>query len=38
MRIDGSMNVIDFGSRKITYSLHREDRKRLRIVVFGRLL
>ncbi len=33
MRIDGSMNVIDFGSRKITYNLHREDRKRLRIVV-----
>ena len=33
MRIDGSMNVIDFGTRKITYNLHREDRKRLRIVV-----
>ncbi len=27
------MNVIDFGTRKITYNLHREDRKRLRIVV-----
>jgi predicted metal-dependent hydrolase len=26
------MNVIEFGSRKITYNLHREDRKRLRIV------
>jgi hypothetical protein len=33
MRIDGAMNVIDFGTRKITYNLHREDRKRLRIVV-----
>ena len=33
MRIDGFMNVIDFGTRKITYNLHREDRKRLRIVV-----
>ena len=33
MRIDGAMNVIDFGSRKITYNLHREERKRLRIVV-----
>jgi hypothetical protein len=28
MRIDGAMNVIDFGPRKITYNLHREDRKR----------
>ena len=27
------MNVIDFGTRKIAYNLHREDRKRLRIVV-----
>jgi hypothetical protein len=27
------MNVIDFGTRKITYNLHHEDRKRLRIVV-----
>ena len=33
MRTDGLMNVIDFGTRKITYNLHREDRKRLRIVV-----
>ena len=33
MRTDGFMNVIDFGTRKITYNLHREDRKRLRIVV-----
>ena len=33
MRTDGFMNVIDFGTRKITYTLHREDRKRLRIVV-----
>ena len=27
------MNVIDFGTRKIIYNLHREDRKKLRIVV-----
>jgi predicted metal-dependent hydrolase len=33
MRTDGFMNVIDFGTRKITYNLHRENRKRLRIVV-----
>ena len=33
MRTDGFMNVIDFGTRKITYNLHREDRKRLRILV-----
>ena len=33
MRTDGAMNIIDFGTRKITYNLHREDRKRLRIVV-----
>lgn len=33
MRADGFMNVIDFGTRKITYNLHHEDRKRLRIVV-----
>ena len=33
MRIDGAMKVIDFGNRKITYNLYREDRKRLRIVV-----
>ena len=33
MRTDGTMNVIAFGTRKITYTLHREDRKRLRIVV-----
>ena len=33
MRIDGAMSVIDFGTRKITYNLHREDRKRMRIVV-----
>ena len=33
MRIDDSMDVIDFGTRKITYNLHREDLKRLRIVV-----
>jgi len=33
MRTDGFMNVIDFGTRKITYNLHREDRKRMCIVV-----
>jgi len=33
MRTDGFMNVIDFGTRKITYNLHRENRNRLRIVV-----
>ncbi len=33
MRIDDAMKVLDFGSRRITYNLHREDRKRLRIVV-----
>jgi hypothetical protein len=33
MKIDRSINVIDFGTRKITYNLHREDRKRMRIVV-----
>jgi predicted metal-dependent hydrolase len=33
MSTDGFMNVIDFGTRKITYNLHRENRKRLRIVV-----
>ncbi len=33
MRTDYSVHYIDFGSRKIAYRLHREDRKRLRIVV-----
>ena len=33
MRIDRPLNVIDFRTRKITYNLHREDRKRLCIVV-----
>jgi predicted metal-dependent hydrolase len=33
MRINASMNVIDFGARRITYNLHRQDRRRLRIVV-----
>ena len=33
MRIDDSMDVIDFGTRKISYNLHRQDRKRMRIVV-----
>jgi predicted metal-dependent hydrolase len=27
------MNAIDFGTRKIIYNLHREERKRMRIVV-----
>ena len=33
MRTDKSMKAIAFGTRKITYNLHREERKRLRIVV-----
>lgn len=33
MRIDSDMYVIDFGTRKIKYNLHRENRNRLRIVV-----
>lgn len=33
MRIDDSMKVINFGTRKIKYNLHREKRIRLRIVV-----
>lgn len=33
MRTDGFMNVIDFGTRKIIYNLHRQERRRLRIVV-----
>jgi predicted metal-dependent hydrolase len=33
MRIDDSMKVIEFGTRKLKYNLHRENRKRLRIVV-----
>ena len=33
MRTDGAMNVVDFGTRKITYNLHRENRKRMRIVI-----
>ena len=37
MRIDDAMNVIDFGTRKIKYNLHRENRKRLRIVVESEL-
>ncbi|MBT8368923.1 MAG: DUF45 domain-containing protein [Deltaproteobacteria bacterium] len=31
------MNVIDFGTRKIKYNLHRENRKSLRIVVAPKL-
>jgi predicted metal-dependent hydrolase len=33
MKIDDAMKVIDFGTRKIKYNLHLENRKRLRIVV-----
>jgi predicted metal-dependent hydrolase len=33
MRNDDAMKVINFGTRKIKYNLHRENRKRLRIVV-----
>ncbi|MBT8331081.1 MAG: M48 family metallopeptidase [Deltaproteobacteria bacterium] len=38
MRTDGAMNTIDFGTRKITYNLHRKERKRLRIVVTPALI
>ena len=33
MRINGSMNEIVFGTRRISYNLHRQDRKRIRIIV-----
>ena len=33
MKIESAQHTIEFGSRKISYRLHREDRKRLRIVV-----
>ena len=33
MRMDDAMNVIDFGTRKIQYNLHRENRKRMRVIV-----
>ena len=33
MRTDKSMKAIAFGTRKITYNLHQQDRKRMRIVV-----
>jgi predicted metal-dependent hydrolase len=33
MRIDKPMKEFAFGTRKITYNLHRQDRKRMRIVV-----
>ena len=33
MKIKAAGRTIDFGSRKIAYTLHRSDRKRLRIVV-----
>ena len=33
MRNDDSMKVINFGTRKIKYNLHRGNRQRLRIVV-----
>jgi len=33
MRIDKPVKEFAFGTRKITYTLHRRDRKRLRIVV-----
>jgi hypothetical protein len=31
--MDDAMNVIDFGTRKIQYNLHRENRKRMRVIV-----
>jgi len=37
MRIDKSMKAIAFGIRKITYNLHRQDRKRMRIAVLPEL-
>ena len=37
MRIDKSMKAIAFGTRKITYNLHRQDRKRMRIAVLPEL-
>ena len=33
MKIMPAQHIIEFGSRKISYRLHRENRKRLRIVV-----
>jgi hypothetical protein len=33
MRIEDAMKAIDFGTRKIKYNLHRQNRKMLRIVV-----
>jgi predicted metal-dependent hydrolase len=33
MKIKSALHIIDFGSRKIPYHLHRADRKHLRIVV-----
>ena len=33
MRTDKSIKAIAFGTRKITYNLHHQDRKRMRIVV-----
>ena len=33
MKIDDAMKTIDYGTRKIRYTLHLENRKRLRIVV-----
>lgn len=33
MKIKPKQHIIEYGSRKIPYQLHREDRKRLRIVV-----
>ena len=37
MRTDKPMKEVAFGARKITYNLHRRDRKRLRIVVLPEL-
>jgi len=33
MRTDTSMKAIEFGTRKITYNLYQQNRKRMRIVV-----
>jgi predicted metal-dependent hydrolase len=38
MKIDSSQNVIEFGSRNISYRLHRVNRKNLRIIISPELI
>ena len=38
MKIKAEKHILEFGSRQITYRLHRADRKRLRIVVSPELM